>query len=49
MTILVAVLGVAAAWCLLTLPMAVAVGRAFRAGEDVTPESVPRGYDAAGV
>ena len=43
MTVLLVVLGVMAAWGLLTFPMAVAVGRAFRAGgEDPSFESGER-------
>ena len=42
-----------AAWFLLPLPLAVALGRAFRAGElsetDAKFEEIVRGYDAAGV
>lgn len=49
MTILLIVLGVFAVWSVLTLPMAVAVGRAFRAGECVPPEEIVSDYDAAGV
>lgn len=44
---------IAVGWCLLTLPLAVAVGRAFRAGQlsetDAAFEEIVRGYDAAGV
>lgn len=50
MTVLLIVLGVIAAWCLLALPLAVAVGRAFRAGHEAGAfEEIVRDYDAAGV
>jgi hypothetical protein len=45
--LLVAVLGLTA-WCLLPLPVAVAVGRAFRDGADSTPSlSAPRTRDGS--
>lgn len=44
---------VGVAWCLLPIPLAVAIGRAFRSGElsetDRRFEEIVRGYDAAGV
>lgn len=54
MMVLVIVLGAVAAWGALALPLAVAVGRAFRAsGEDAAFEdafaAIVRDYDAAGV
>src|SRR3954453_4669073 len=40
-----------AGWCLLSIPLAVAIGRAFRAAEisetDAAFEAIVRGYDAA--
>jgi hypothetical protein len=51
MLLIVALVGVA--WCLLPLPLAIAIGRSFRAGElsetDRKFEEIVRGYDAAGV
>jgi hypothetical protein len=42
-----------AGWCVLSVPVAVAIGRAFRAGEqsetDAAFEAIVRGYDAAEV
>ncbi|MFC7493248.1 MULTISPECIES: hypothetical protein [unclassified Nocardioides] len=50
MTVVLIVLGVAAVWCVAPLPLAVAVGRAFRAsGEDAAFAEIVRRYDAAGV
>jgi hypothetical protein len=50
MTVVLIVLGLVAVWSLLVLPLAVAVGRAFRASsEDAEFGEIVRGYDAAGV
>lgn len=53
MDVLLIVLLAIVGWCLLSLPLAVAVGRAFRVGElsetDAAFEEIVRGYDAAGV
>ena len=50
--LLIVVLAIVA-WCLLPLPLAIAIGRAFRAGElsetDRQFEEMVRRYDAAGV
>lgn len=50
MTVLLVVALAVIAWCLLMLPLAVAVGRAFQAGEsDVAFERVGLEYEVAGV
>lgn len=53
MTVLLIVALVGLGWCVLPLPLAVAVGRALRAGElsetDAAFEEIVRRYDAAGV
>jgi hypothetical protein len=47
--LLIVTLGVAL-WCLAPLPVAVVVGRAFRAGEAEDPfEEIVRDYDAVGM
>ena len=50
MTVLLVVLLGAALWCLAPLPVAVAVGRSFRASDiDETFEEIVRDYDASSV
>lgn len=50
MTLVLVLLLGAALWGLVTLPLAVGVGRAFRAGEDEQSfADVVRGYDASSV
>jgi hypothetical protein len=49
-TVLLIVVGVAAAWCVVPLPLAIAVGRALRAAdEEAAFAEIVRDYDAAGV
>ena len=50
MTVVLVVLLGTALWSLLSLPLAVGVGRAFRAGEDEQAfAEIVRGYDASSV
>jgi hypothetical protein len=50
MIVLLIVAAVAALWFLGPLPIAIAVGRAFREGEtEAAYEPIPSDYDAAGV
>lgn len=50
MIVLLIVAAAAALWCLGPIPIAVAVGRSFRAGEvETTFDQIVRDYDAAGV
>jgi hypothetical protein len=50
MTVLVIVALGVALWCLVPLPVAVVVGRAFRAGETDDPcVEIVRDYDAVGM